>query len=243
MNSWKAGGEVNTPWLHPGATPIIRDWIRFRYRMLPYLYTLYWRAARVGEPMLRPRFIDFPDDPRAFDDTDDYHAGPNLLVASVVEPGARERAVYLPVGPADWMDFWTGARHRAGTTIVAEAPLTHIPLFVPAGGILPMTDTSDMSRRHDEPSRALRVFPGAKSGASEFVLYEDDGLSLRHLDGESAELRCSLQWTPKAVAVRVRRRGRYALPYTSVRVVLPPGERRRLSLTGHGVELRGSTAK
>ena len=243
MNSWKDTGEVNTPWLHPSVLPVVRDWLRLRYRFIPYLYTLYWRAARFGEPMLRPRFLVCPDDPRAYDDTDDFHAGPNLLVASVVEPGARQRAVYLPGGPADWIDFWSGAHHRSRTTVVADAPLARIPLFVPAGGILPVTDTADMSRGHDEPSRALRVFPGAGRGASEFVLYEDDGLSLRHLDGESAEVHCALEWTPKAIDVRVRVRGRYALPYSSLRVILPPGERRRLSLDGAGIELRASTAR
>ena len=72
MNSWKETGEVNTPWLHPDVIPIVRDWIRFRCRLMPYLYTLYWRAAQFAEPMLRPLFYEFPDDPRAFDDSDDF---------------------------------------------------------------------------------------------------------------------------------------------------------------------------
>src|SRR5678815_5099164 len=64
MNSWKSGGEVNTPWMHPSVLPIIRDWIRLRYRLLPYLYSLYWRAAEFGEPILRPLFYDDDHKPR-----------------------------------------------------------------------------------------------------------------------------------------------------------------------------------
>src|SRR5262249_37626887 len=214
MNSWKEGGEVNTPWLHPEVLPIVRNWIRLRYRLLPYLYTLYSRAARFAEPMLRPRFYDFPGDPHAFDDTDDFHLGPNLLVASVAERVQRERSVYLPHGPREWIDFWSGTRHRAGSKIMAAAPLERIPLFVPAGAIVPVTDTADMRRRHDEPSRALLVFPGGGRGETTFALYEDDGLTQRHRDGDYAELECTLHWTAAAVRLRVHKRGRYAPPYS-----------------------------
>jgi alpha-glucosidase len=237
MNSWKEGGEVNTPWLHPGAIPIIRDWIRLRYRLMPYLYTLYWRAATCGEPMLRPTFYEFDRDARTFDDSDDFMLGPNLLVASVVEPGQRRRPVYLPAGPVEWIDFWTGAQLPAGREVVASAPLERIPLFVPAGAIIPTTDTPDMRKLHDEPSRALRIFPGGGSGRSAFTLYEDDGLTLRYRDGDSAEVQCSLEWTPKAIRLRVDKRGGYPLPYAAMRVIAPPGERRPLRASGDAVEL------
>jgi len=237
MNSWKEGGEVNTPWLHPQVLPIIRNWIRLRYRLLPYLYTLYARAARFGEPIVRPRFYDHVSDPRAFEDTDDFHVGPNLLVASIVEPGQRERHVYLPEGPGQWIDFWTGNKHRAGTEVLAVAPLERIPLFVPAGAIVPVTDTAEMRRKHDEPSRALLLFPGGGRGKSVFTLYEDDGLTHRHRDGDFAELECRLQWTPSAIRLRVSRRGGFALPYSTLRIVVPPAERRSLQLEGEDVAL------
>ena len=237
MNSWKAGGEVNTPWMHPEVLPIVRDWLRLRYRMLPYLYSLYARAARLHEPMLRPRFYEFPDDPRAFEDTDDFLAGPHLLVAPVVEPDLRRREVYLPKGPAGWIDFWSGAHHAAGSTVTADAPLERIPLFVPAGAILPATDTREMHRKHDEPSRALRIFPGRGRGEGTFTVYEDDGETLRYRDGDYAELHCSLTWSPRAVRVSVRREGRYTLPYAALRIVVPPGEKRPVELAGDGVDL------
>jgi len=237
MNSWKDGGEVNTPWLHKEALPIIRDWIRLRYRLMPYLYTLYWRASRYGEPMLRPRCYEFPDDACAFEDSDDFLLGPNLLVASVVEPGQRKRAVYLPEGPRGWFDFWSGSHHDSGTTVIAAAPLERIPLFVPAGAILPVTDTADMRRKHDEPSRALRIFPGRGRGENTFAIYEDDGLTHRYRDGEHAQIECRLEWAARAVRLNIRKRGRYALPYRTLRVVLPPGERRPLRLEAEGVAL------
>jgi len=99
MNSWKPDGRTNTPWLHPGVLAPIRDAIRLRYRLIPYLYTLFRRASVEGEPMLRPLFYDFATDARAFEDTDAFMLGPSMLVAPIVEPGARRRRAYLPRGP------------------------------------------------------------------------------------------------------------------------------------------------
>jgi len=237
MNSWKPGGATNTPWLHPRVMPIIRDWIRLRYRLMPYVYTLYRRAAQHGEPMLRPLCYEFDDDPRCFDDNDDFMLGPSLLVASVVEPGQRERAVYLPKGPVEWIDFWSGEHVAAGRMLVAAAPLERIPLFAPAGAMIPTTDTADMKRLHDEPSRALRIFPGGGRGASTFTLYEDDGNSYGYRDGQYAEVECTLEWTDRALRVHAVKRGRFPLPYSTLRVRLPPGERRRLVATGEGVNI------
>jgi len=237
MNSWKPDGTVNTPWLHPQVLPAIRDAIRFRYRLLPYLYTLYRRAATAGEPILRPTFFDFDDDPRAFDDSDDFMCGPNLLVANVVEAGARRREIYLPQGPKGWYDFHSGALLQAGQKIVVDAPLGRIPLMVPAGGIVPMTSGESYARLHDEPSRTLHVFPAPGAHESAFTLYEDDGRTLRYRDGDHAILEATLQSTSREVSLSVRASGAYALPYWQIAVGLPPGETRRLSLRGEGVDL------
>jgi alpha-glucosidase len=238
MNSWKPGGEVNTPWLHPSVTPIIRDWIGLRYRLLPYLYTLYWRAAQFDEPMLRPLFYEFEDDARSFADSDEFMLGPNLLVAPVVEPGQRERSVYLPKGPNEWIDFWTGVPVPAGRAQVAAAPLERIPLFVPPGAMIPTTDTRDMRRLHDEPSRAVRLYPGRRRGKTSFTLYEDDGHSNAYCEGDWTQIDFELITSKNKVALKAKRSGRYRLPYRRIHVVLPAGERRAVQLEGDGVELR-----
>jgi len=239
MNSWKAGGEVNTPWLHPDALEPIRAAIRFRYRLVPYLYSLYRRAAFHGEPMLRPLFYEFEADPQAFAHTDDFLLGADLLVANVVAPGQRERSVYLPRGPQGWYDFWTGEYHPAGATVRIDAPLERIPLLATAGAMIPMTDTTDFSNLHDEPSRALHVFPHAVAGRSTRTLYEDDGLSHAYRDGQFAEIVFELVTTPDSVHAVATKTGPYALPYTQIRVVVPARERRPVTVHGVGVELVG----
>jgi alpha-glucosidase len=163
--------------------------------------------------------------------------GPQLLVASVVEAGQRTRRVYLPKGPEGWMDFWTGERHRAGTSIEADAPLWRVPLFVPDNAIIPLTDTLDFSRLHDEPSRQARIHPGL-SGEGAFSLYEDDGISHAHRAGDFAEVHLHVASTRREILVCARTTGEHALPYESMRVVLPPGERRRVVLRSDGIALR-----
>jgi alpha-glucosidase len=237
MNSWKAGGEVNTPWLHPEALEPIRAAIRFRYRLMPYLYTLFRRAAVLGEPLLRPLFYEFENDPRAFADCDEFMFGPQLLVANVVEPGVRERHVYLPRGPEGWYDFHAGAYHQAGSEVMVAAPLNRIPMFARAGAIVPLTGRDDFSRVHDEPSRHVRVFPPQDTARATFALYEDDGISLRYRDVDYAEIVFDLQTTTAEIVLAVRVSGRYTLPYRQITVEFPPGETRRISLNGTGVGL------
>ncbi|HEY1329309.1 MAG TPA: glycoside hydrolase family 31 protein [Casimicrobiaceae bacterium] len=237
MNSWKDGGEVNTPWLHRDALPAIRDAIRLRYRLMPYLYTLYRDAAVDGVPMMRPLFYEFDADARAFDDSDDFMLGPNLLVASIVEPGQRRRRVYLPRGPAGWSDFWTGERYAPATEIEVDAPLWRMPLFVPWGAIVPLTDSADFTRLHDEPSRQLRIHPPAGSGEHAFTLYEDDGIGLGYRRGEHAQIELAMTTTRSEVTLSATKTGSYALPYDSMRVVLPADERRRVVLRADAVTL------
>ena len=237
MNSWKAGGETNTPWLHPEALPAIRDAIRFRYRLMPYLYTLFRRAAEHGEPLLRPLFYEFDDDPRAFADCDDFMLGPYLLVANVVEPGERTRRVYLPRGVEGWYDFHTVAYYRAVADIVVAAPLERAPLFAPAGALIPMTRGGDFRRLHDEPSRHLRVFPPEGTSNTSFRLYEDDGISTSYRRGDYAEVQLDLQTSSTAIALAARVAGPFALPYREITVELPPSERRSLTLRAEGIVL------
>ena len=227
MNSWKPDGVFTTPWLHPEATPLIREAIRLRYRLMPYLYSLM-HAATAGEAPLRPTFVAFPGDERCLEDCDDLVLGPFLLAAPVVTPGERARRVYLPKGPSRWFDFWTEEVLEAGAETTLAAPLDRLPLAVAEGAILPTTDAGDdFSRLHDEPTRAVRIFPGPTAGAGRFVLAEDDGVSA---EGAPTRVTFDLAWTASAITLAVCASGGYPLPYEQVRVIPPRAERRPITL-------------
>ncbi len=165
MNSWKADGVVNQPWMHPSVLPQVREVMRLRVRLMPYLYTQMWRAAAANEPAVRPLFYGFPDDPAARTVEDSFLLGPDLLVAPVLEAGATERAVYLPAHPGGWHDLHDGTAHAGGQTVRVAAPLGRLPVFVRAGALVPVADGDQ---------RRLLVF-GSSPTPSTADLYEDDG--------------------------------------------------------------------
>jgi alpha-glucosidase len=225
MNSWKPNEIYTSPWLHPEATPAIRAAIRLRYRLMPYLYSLMHKASADGTPPLLPTCAVFPQDDGTHFDSPDLMLGPFLLAAPVVEEGERSRDVYLPAGPECWFDFWSGERLPAGQFATLAAPLDRLPLVVAAGGILPMTDSQDFSRLHDEPSRCLRLFPGHGTGTSEFVMTEDDGTSEA---GPRADITITMSWNADDVMVRAAVKGEFPLPFKTIFVAIPEADQRTL---------------
>ena len=113
---------------------------------------------------------------------DEYLWGRDLLVVPVTEKGATTRKVYLPRGT--WYDFWTEEKLEGGREIVRPVDLATMPLFVRAGGILPMGPVKQYTDEPVEGPTTLCVYSGADG---HFMLYEDDGshvrLSQGRLDG------------------------------------------------------------
>jgi len=107
---------------------ILERYVHLREDLRPYTRRLMTEAHEDGQPVMRALFHEFPDDAAAWDVTDQWLYGPDLLVAPVVHAGATSRRVYLPAG-ARWTDLVTGAEHEGGTTIEVDAPLAVIPVF------------------------------------------------------------------------------------------------------------------
>lgn len=163
------------------AEPILAKYLKLRYQLLPYTYSLAYRSYQTGAPYMRALFMDFPADPRVVDIPDEYMYGPAFLVAPVSEQGATHRAVYLPAG-CDWYNYWTNKRLPGGQTILAEAPIDTLPLFVKAGSIVPMGSDVD-STQQTQKIASVRVYPGANAS---FTLFEDDGKTYAYEKGGSS---------------------------------------------------------
>ncbi|WP_294261927.1 TIM-barrel domain-containing protein [uncultured Sphingomonas sp.] len=167
------------------AEPILADWLRLRYAMIPYLYSLGRQTYEGGAPFMRALFMDFGSDPKVADIRDQYMFGPAFLVAPVVEQGRTSRSVYLPAG-ADWYDYWTSKRYTGGQTIEAAAPIERMPLFVRAGSIVPV-GAAVKNTSEQQALTAIRVYPGRDA---RFTLYDDDGITNAYQrgGGRKAEL-------------------------------------------------------
>jgi alpha-glucosidase len=172
MNSWNNDGVVNLPWMYPEVLPQVRAAMALRYRLMPYLYTLLWRAAEADEPMVRPSFYAFPDDARCIGQDDVFMLGADILVAPVLDAGATTRRAYLPATPGGWHEFTHGTHHAGGEVAEIAAPLGRLPVFVRSGAMIPVTAQLDTVDPATDKARTLLVF-GEEARAA--TLYEDDG--------------------------------------------------------------------
>jgi alpha-glucosidase len=228
IHSWKDDGTANEPWMHPEVTPVVRDLIRLRSQLLPYLYDLAWRHHTAFEPITRPTFHDFPDDPDCLADSDDLMLGPALLAASVVTPGADTRDIRLPRG-AGWQVFWTGERHRGGERIVAPAPWGQPPLLVREGSAIPM-NIAEQSFDTRIDARAFAIFAPVE-GAFDASCYEDDGEAEMARSEAFGFWRLQVRASPEALAVTCRAEGPQA-PAGPLSLLFRPSETRQIEVLG-----------
>jgi alpha-D-xyloside xylohydrolase len=161
------------------AEPILEKYLRLRYQLMPYIYSLGWQAHETGAPFMRGLFMDFPNDENVADIGDEYMFGPALLVAPVTDQGATSRSVYLPAN-TEWYNFWTNQKIQGGQRITVQAPIDTIPIFVRAGAILPLGEPIQ-STNEKQSIKTIRIYPGA---SGHFTLYSDDGTTYAYENGE-----------------------------------------------------------
>jgi len=124
--------DNNEPWTIGGNSyPYLRAQMLLREALRPYIMEQMKKAEETGLPPMRPLYFDYQDDAAAYDEEESLLFGSDLLAAAVLDYKVREREVYLPKG-ADWVDAYTGEQFRGGQTILREAPIGRIPVFVKA---------------------------------------------------------------------------------------------------------------
>jgi alpha-D-xyloside xylohydrolase len=127
---WDMTGGPNEVWSYGDeAYEIITGVMRMRERLRPYLHEQLDRSASEGLPAMRPLFVDFPADETSWIVDDQMMFGPDVLVAPVLEAGARSRSVYLPPG-SRWTHVWSGRSYEGGVVIEEAAPLDEIPVYL-----------------------------------------------------------------------------------------------------------------
>ncbi len=188
-------GEKGTPFYDA-----IEKAIHWRYRLVPYLYSLMAEGNRNGMPMLRIPALVFPGDGELRNIQDQMMLGDGLLIKPVTRPmyygthsapleeESRQERVWLPKG-ADWYEWHSGKRYPGGQWALVPAPLDVLPMFVRQGTVLPLGAVAPSTEaQKDEPLEIL-VCPGA-DGA--FTLYDDAGDGYGYEKGQWA--RIQLKW-------------------------------------------------
>ncbi len=155
---WAFGVDVET---------IARRHVEQRYRLLPYLYSLFDEARRTGAPILRPMIYE--EQSAAFERVDDQAMlGSSLLIAPVLEESAITRRVTFPAGR--WFEVQSGAMIEGGEVVV-DAPLGALPLFAREGAIVPTIEVAAAAAAPWD-RMVIDLFP--PTATTTFVLYEDD---------------------------------------------------------------------
>ncbi|ABW02515.1 glycoside hydrolase family 31 protein [Caldivirga maquilingensis] len=177
-NHASIGSPDQEPWAFgPRTLELIKNLLRLRARLTPYLYSLMWLSHINGEPIVRPLIYEYPNDEEVINIDDEFMLGPFMLIAPMLTSG-NAREVYLPEG--EWVNMWSGEVLNKGFHIV-DAPLGKPPVFLRRGSLIPVQETQGVLG-------VLTVL-----GEGEFTVYDDDGesssptpstLSLR-ISGES----------------------------------------------------------
>jgi alpha-glucosidase/alpha-D-xyloside xylohydrolase len=220
--------------LHNAAVELIcRKYLNLRYSLLPYTYSAVAQTHATGLPLMRSLWLAYPDDARAAECEDVYLWGESILVAPVLEPGATQRATYLPYGA--WWDYWSGERMEGGRAVTREVDLETLPLYVKAGSILPIGPVKQHTQEASTEPLKLRVYPGADGACA---LYEDDGSSFRYEQGEFTRIACT--WTDEKRELTLMADPKGRLPQGRLFHVEMVGraESRQITLSGDAVSVR-----
>lgn len=229
IHSWNDDGTVNEPWMHSEITAHVRDLIKFRYRLMPYLYDLLWKYHSEFAPIVRPTFYDFPEDASCYEENDEMMVGPALLVAPVVGPGEETRSVYLPAG-ADWYDFWSGTLYSGGQCVTQPAPPTRPVLLAKARSIVAI-NAAEQHFANPADSRGFLIFPHPDHGNFAATSFEDDGESDAYLRGRFREWSLDIDCTDR-IHIALSQSGALANCEGVVQLILPATEIRAVDLSG-----------
>jgi alpha-glucosidase (family GH31 glycosyl hydrolase) len=171
----------NEPWsFGPRAEKIAVDYIRIRYRLMPYIYSLVYNTSQTGLSMMRSMMIEFPGDEEAKSRNHQFKFGPYFLIAPVTKKGMRKRNVWLPEGI--WYSYWDDKRYAGPLDIDEPTPLWKIPIFIRGGSIIPNGPEVLHTGMDLLDPLTLHVYPGENT---HFTLYEDDGYTYEYEKGAS----------------------------------------------------------
>ena len=185
---------------HPAYKTIVA-YDKLRYRLMPYLYSMAGMVHLKDYTMMRGLVMDFNGDEKVLDIKDQWMFGSALMACPVGEYQKYSREVYLPKQKG-WYDFYTGAYHAGGQTIVADAPFDKIPVFIPEGAILPIGPEVQWSDEKKPELIDLYVYAG-KDGS--YTLYEDEGTNYNYEKGKYAVIDFKYDDARKQVTIGARK--------------------------------------
>ena len=181
-NHSAVGTRMQEYYRFPEVLPAVRNMIRLRYALLPYLYSEFMKAALENTSYFRPLAFDYPDDPDAREVEDQLLLGEGLMAAPVYVQNAHGRHVYLPEpmkllrlrAVDDYDEEILPAGHH-----YIRCALDEVLLFLRPGHIVPVAQPANNTSELDDASLTLWSFlPDGES--AEYRMYRDDGVTTEY---------------------------------------------------------------
>ncbi len=199
LHSSSSAFTSKEPWEYePTIAGIMKDYLRFRHALLPYLYTANVNTHEQGEPLIQPMYYRYPELDASYQTRNQYFFGSELLVAPITQPMDRQTElgkvqVFLPQG--DWFDLFRNCRYEGDTTITMYRSLKDIPVLAKAGAIIPFDAHPEQTKASELPTTIRwEIFPGS---SNQYELIEDNGtqrcITRIQLDNEMQKLTIDTQ--------------------------------------------------
>lgn len=217
LHSTRATLMNKEPWYYDRNTEFcLKKFLKLRHEMIPYIYTMNYRSHAEGEAMVQPLYYNFKGEGALkeveYQHPNEYTFGSEMLIAPITSPADRETLrgcveTFFPEGM--WYDFFTGQRYCGNKVLKVYRDGEHMPVFVKAGGIIPMAELNHINDVENPETLRIKVFAGADNT---FDLYEDDGESFAYQKGCYATTKMELCWNMRPVFTIHRSQGDFSLP-------------------------------
>lgn len=198
---------------------ILRKYIKLRYKLLPYNYTLAYQNSTTGMPLMRPLFFEEKNknglkdnkDLTVFDNASSYLWGDAFLVTPVVSANVSAVKVNLPAGV--WFDYFTNNNQPAKTyqgnqTINLPTSLETLPVLVRAGSFIPMIDNIQSTQDYDASKLTLHYYADTSVASADYEMYEDDGKTHQAIEQGLFELLQFSAQQQKHLSIKLNRTGK-----------------------------------
>ena len=189
-------GHPVWPWmLEPKLRDIYIDYAKLRYSLMPYIYTAAYNSHISGISMCSAMVINYPEDPRFYDNYNQYMFGDSILI------GALSDEIHLPEG--NWIDYWTGKEYSGMTTLKNEYPDDKGGyLFVKKGAIIPIWEDIQYVGEKPIDTMTIKIYPETYG---EYTLYEDDGISFDFENGIYTKTKISYSLNEGKITVSIEK--------------------------------------
>jgi alpha-glucosidase (family GH31 glycosyl hydrolase) len=164
----------------------VRQAIKLRYRLMPYIYNAAYENTISGKPIVKPLFYYHPKDENLKNYSDAYYFGDEIVAAPIIDKGAKEKDVYLPKGW--WYDFYSTEIFQGEKNITMDVQMDRIPVFIKAGAFIPMVNNYQTTDRYPKDKLIIHYYPSFDKEETHYSLYEDDGIQAKNIINENYQI-------------------------------------------------------